>query len=509
MRQSTAVFSIGISARSIKRFEIVAQKMGPLSTVLTFQNSRHSRYRSPPFPEQRAIVAKIEAIFSELDKGVESLEATKTKLKVYRQAVLKAAFEGKLTKTWRVENHEEDNRGNTESGYPMSWSSSPTSRVFDSISNGFSGKPDEQGAFEILRISAVRSLSLDVTDTRKIMHCLSDSDEIRENDILFTRYNGSKAYTGVCARVGKLDRRLFYPDKIIRCRKAGMEGQAKYLEYVYTSPKVRGEIDKRIKTTAGQHGISGADIKALVIPLPTTAEQSRIVSEIESRLSLADKLEETIDEGLAKAASLRQSILKQAFEGKLLSEAELEAARREPDWESAEALLERIKAERESALSMFYSAKRIDLMISFSTAAWLRVDQVIGMGFLFVPITLVAYIGIPAEKNNAVAGIVNFMRNIGSSVGTSLVTTLIARRTQYHQEILGEYARTDNPNFQNAANGIALHLNHSGLPAQQAKMVAYASIYRGLQAQAGSLAYIDTFMVLSVGAAIMFFLAFI
>ena len=140
---------------------------------------------------------------------------------------------------------------------------------------------------------------------------------------------------------------------------------------------------------------------------------------------------------------------------------------------------------------------------------WLRVAQVIGMGFLFVPITLVAYIGIPPEKNNAVAGIVNFMRNIGSSVGTSLVTTLIARRSQYHQEILADYARADNPNFQNAANGLAQHLNRSGLGAQEAKMAAYARIYQSIQAQAGSLAYIDTFMVLAVGAAIMFFLAFI
>jgi DHA2 family multidrug resistance protein len=158
---------------------------------------------------------------------------------------------------------------------------------------------------------------------------------------------------------------------------------------------------------------------------------------------------------------------------------------------------------------MFYSTKRIDLMISFSTAAWLRVAQVVGMGFLFVPITLVAYIGIPPEKNNAVAGIVNFMRNIGSSVGTSLVTTLIARRSQYHQEVLTQYAKAGNPTFQNSVNGLALNLNRSGLNAHAAKMQAYARIYRGVQAQAGSLAYIDTFMVLAVGAAIMFFLAFI
>jgi DHA2 family multidrug resistance protein len=161
------------------------------------------------------------------------------------------------------------------------------------------------------------------------------------------------------------------------------------------------------------------------------------------------------------------------------------------------------------ALAMFYSTKRIDLLISFSTAVWLRVAQVIGLGFLFVPITLVAYIGIAPEKNNAVAGIVNFMRNIGSSVGTSVVTTMIARRSQYHQEILIDYARAGNPNFQNSVNGLAQRLAHSGLGAHEAQRQAYARIYQAIQAQAGSLAYVDTFMVLAVGAAIMFFLAFI
>ena len=85
------------------------------------------------------------------------------------------------------------------------------------------------------------------------------------------------------------------------------------------------------------------------------------------------------------------------------------------------------------SLAMLYSTKRLDLQISFNAAAGLRIVQVIGLGFLFVPITLAAYIGIAPEKNNAVAGLVNFMRNMGSSVGTSMVTTLIARRSQFHQ----------------------------------------------------------------------------
>jgi DHA2 family multidrug resistance protein len=160
------------------------------------------------------------------------------------------------------------------------------------------------------------------------------------------------------------------------------------------------------------------------------------------------------------------------------------------------------------SIAMYYSTQRIDLLISFSAAVWLRIAQVIGLGFLFVPITLAAYVGIAPEKNNSVAGIVNFMRNMGSSVGTSIVTTLIARRSQFHQARLVEHARPDNPNFQNTLNGLTQHIANSGLGVHEAQGQAYARIYEGLQAQAASLSYIDTFMVLAVGAGIMFLLSF-
>jgi DHA2 family multidrug resistance protein len=160
------------------------------------------------------------------------------------------------------------------------------------------------------------------------------------------------------------------------------------------------------------------------------------------------------------------------------------------------------------SIAMFYSTKRIDLQMSFNAAVWLRVEQVIGLGFLFVPITLVAYVGIAPEKNNSVAGIANFMRNMGSSVGTSLVTTMIARRSQFHQLRLVEKARVDNPNFANSAKGLTQHFIDGGMGKHEALATAYARIYQTVQAQAGALAYIDTFMVLSVAAGIMFFLSF-
>jgi DHA2 family multidrug resistance protein len=160
------------------------------------------------------------------------------------------------------------------------------------------------------------------------------------------------------------------------------------------------------------------------------------------------------------------------------------------------------------AIAMYYSTKQIDLQISFSTALWLRVAQVFGMGFLFVPITLAAYIGIPPEKNNAVSGIVNFMRNMGSSVGTSIVTTLLARRAQFHQEILVGHTVAGNPNLQGAVAGLSQRLAQAGLDRHGAQITAYARIYQTVLAQASADAYIDTFMVLAIGSVIMFFLSF-
>jgi DHA2 family multidrug resistance protein len=161
------------------------------------------------------------------------------------------------------------------------------------------------------------------------------------------------------------------------------------------------------------------------------------------------------------------------------------------------------------AMGMYYSTQRIDLTISFVSASWLRIAQVVGIGFLFVPITLAAYIGMPAEKSNAVAGMINFMRNIGSSVGTSMVTTLIDRRSQYHQSVLVSHTTPGSQNFQNLVDGTSQLFIHSGMSPPDAQHRAYASIYQAVQAQAATLAYIDTFWVLSVLSAIMFVLSFV
>jgi len=159
--------------------------------------------------------------------------------------------------------------------------------------------------------------------------------------------------------------------------------------------------------------------------------------------------------------------------------------------------------------AMLYSTRRIDLDISFSVAMWLRVEQTAGLAFLFVPITLASYIGIQPEKSNDAAGLINFMRNIGSSVGTSMVTTLLARRAQFHQSMLVYHVTRYDPAFQTQMSGLTRQLVYSGATAADAQGKAYGLIYQGVGTQAQTLAYLDAFKVLAIGAGIMFALAFL
>lgn len=160
------------------------------------------------------------------------------------------------------------------------------------------------------------------------------------------------------------------------------------------------------------------------------------------------------------------------------------------------------------SVGMYISAKQLDLQISFGSASVLRLAQVFGLGFLFVPINLAAYVGMPVEKSNSVSGLINFMRNIGSSVGTSMVTTLIARRSQVHQAYLAAHVTPGEPTVASSASDLSAHLLASGVQAELAVKKAYALIYQTVIAQATLLAYIDTFLILAMGAAIMFVLSF-
>jgi DHA2 family multidrug resistance protein len=160
------------------------------------------------------------------------------------------------------------------------------------------------------------------------------------------------------------------------------------------------------------------------------------------------------------------------------------------------------------SLGLYYSTQKLDLQISFRSASMLRLAQVFGLGFLFVPINLTSYVGMPIEKSSSVAGLVNFMRNIGSSVGTSMVTTLIARRAQFHQVYLVAHLSSGRPSVARVTAGLTARLFASGLNIERATRETYALLYRTVNAQATTLAYIDTYRILAIGAAIMFVVSF-
>jgi DHA2 family multidrug resistance protein len=159
------------------------------------------------------------------------------------------------------------------------------------------------------------------------------------------------------------------------------------------------------------------------------------------------------------------------------------------------------------AASMYISSKQVDLLMSFRSATLLRVWQYIPVAFLFVPLTLAGYVGLGEEKTNAAAGLMNFMRNMGQSVGTSAVTTLLARRSQYHQSVLAEY--TTSARFQASITALAIRLTSVGLSVHAAQQQALGRLYAMLQAQAAVLSYIDVYWLLSVGSALMFMASFL
>jgi MFS transporter, DHA2 family, multidrug resistance protein len=150
------------------------------------------------------------------------------------------------------------------------------------------------------------------------------------------------------------------------------------------------------------------------------------------------------------------------------------------------------------SLSLFHMTS-FDLNVDFKTVTTARVYQAIGMAFLFVPINTAAYAFLPRDKNNAASGLMNLARNMGGSVGISLVTTLLARRAQFHQVRLSENLSAANPQFRAMLNTMTgtFHMGGGqGAGAGTAAQHAYAQIQAMIIRQSTMLAYIDNFWLL-------------
>ncbi len=159
-----------------------------------------------------------------------------------------------------------------------------------------------------------------------------------------------------------------------------------------------------------------------------------------------------------------------------------------------------------------FTMHTIDIQASYSYVAWMRVFQASGLAFLFVPINTVSYTGVPREKNNDVSGLMNLARNIGGSSGTSFFVTLLARRSQEHQDRLVMDLNSASSMLYQRIQSMAGYLQHAGgltASAAQARSLARGMIYQQLVLQSSQLAYLDVIAVLGLVALLMIPLVFL
>ncbi len=327
-----------------------------------------------PLPEQHRIVEKIEELFSELDNGVASLKKALEQLKTYRQAVLKWAFEGKLTEKWRNthqdsledgdtlleqikaerkrhyqqqledwkqalkewENNGKETKKPTKPQQPKDlppltkeelgnlpslpngwmWTNfcNVTYKIGDidhkmprDYPNGYpylsTGNLQQDG---IIDFENAKTISPEDFDR------LSLKIQPQRGDIIFPRY-------GTIGRnfLVNFDKKFLVSYSCAIIKNITKIMNEKFVFYYSLSPYIKKEIKRYVKETT-QANIGIASIESFVFPLCSELEQTQIVQEIESRLSVCDQLEATLTENLNKAEALRQSILKRAFEGKLV-----------------------------------------------------------------------------------------------------------------------------------------------------------------------------------------------
>src|SRR5260370_5926466 len=152
--------------------------------------------------------------------------------------------------------------------------------------------------------------------------------------------------------------------------------------------------------------------------------------------------------------------------------------------------------------ALFHMVHTLYPGIDFKTAVLIRVYQSCGLAFLFVPINTVVYNGVPASKNNQVSGIVNLFRNMGGDIGIAFVTTVIARRSQWHQAQLVTHV-TPSASLSARLEGISQVLQHAGVGAAQASKMAYSAVYREVIKQAQTLAYLDVLYLFALFTAVM------
>lgn len=333
------------------------------------------QYRIPlsPLPEQHRIAAKIEELLTKLDAGVEALNKLRIQLKSYRQAVLKAAFEGKLTAEWR-----KTHKGELEPSSAL-LKRIKAKRAENIVKYKELPPMDVSNLLELpeewvwTRIGEVFDVYVGATPSRSRPEYWSGNIPwVSSGEVAFCRIHNTKESITELG-LSKTSTNRHQPGTVLlgMIGEGKTRGQAAILdisacnnqnsaairvsecgmppEYIYYYLEYYYKITRTLGSGNNQPALNKSRVQLMTFPFTTVAEQDRIVQEIERHLSVADQIERTIELGQKQSEILRKSILKKAFEGKL--------APQEPNDEPAEKLLERIRAEKASQQSSSNAAR--------------------------------------------------------------------------------------------------------------------------------------------------------
>lgn len=306
-----------------------------------------------PLPIQRAIVAKIEALFSDLDNGIAHFKKAQAQLKIYRQAVLKKAFEGGFTHDFAGKSDD------VWTGHALSLQPQTNNQIPDNLPKGWKWvKLGEVGKIITGNTPSKNNEEyydkcefpfFKPTDLEQGIYVNSTIDNVSKlgflagrsvpvDSILVTCIGATIGKTGLIKREGIFNQQI---NAIV----PNTDFEAKFVYYQVISSSFQEQIKLNASSTTLPilNKSKFSDLDFIKCPLP---EQAQIVQEIERRLSVCDKMEQSLNESIEKAEALRQSILKKAFEGTLLRGSEIAQCKKEADYEPASELLKKIKAEK-------------------------------------------------------------------------------------------------------------------------------------------------------------------